>query len=550
MLNLGGMRLAAGLAAAVLAATTVIAGPAVAQEPAPAPAVAGTTESTQAVLDLDVGSILDLELVAERATADVTDAPSALSTITGLAVASAVVPALNAAFPTVTAQQPGGASTDQESLSLGGALAAVDPSLAAAGSVIDGAGVIDGDVLNLGVGAQAEGQESAATGATELVRLAALGGVLDVSGVTSALVQGTAADAASVSRTMHVNALGVLDLGSLFELLGVPLPSLGLADLGTLALSLGVAFPGVPGGSTLPETAQPLLDTLDALRNDPSATVGSLTTPVQGVIASLLGSAPASDTVVEDLPGLPTLVSDLVTQVSDLLSGGLGVLADTSLVRLDAIDLSAAVTAVGRTEGSHADANCALGSVQIGALPPVDLGGVTSAVGQAGPALAQLPFGLGEALELSVCGQPILGGAAPALVESVAMAGEAVEAHAEAAAIHLGVHPGAALQGLAGGTPVASLFGSAGGLGLPELPAIAGVVDLDALLGGGNVLAEGLTLDVGRVTARATYQAVPVAVPPASLPSTGSSSTLPLLAALVLLPLALVGRRFLRERAA
>jgi hypothetical protein len=301
---------------------------------------------------------------------------------------------------------------------------------------------------------------------------------------------------------------------------------------------------GLPAGATLASHGQPLLDTLDALQTDPTATVGSLTVPVQDVITALLGSAPPGDTRVEELPDLPTLVADLAARITALVSGILGDLAATPLVRLDAIGLSAVATAVGSVEGSSADTSCGLGSIQVGALPPIDLSAVTAAVGQVGSALQQLPFALGGAVDLSVCGQPILGGSAPAPVETVGMAGDAVESRAEAAAIHLGIRPGAALQGLAGGTPIASMFGAAGGLGLPELPAIDGLVDLDGLTGGGDVLAEGLTLDVGRVAARATYQAVVVAppAPAGSLPRTGTSPLLPLIA-VVLLPLALIGRR-------
>ena len=237
-------RRAAASIPVLLVATTLVAGPASAQEPAAAPTVAGTTESTQAVLDLDLGSVLDLELLSERAQADVTNASSALSTITGLSVASSVVPALNVALAQVTAQQPGGEPSAHQSFSVGGTLGSLAPGLAALGSVVDGAGVVDGDLLDLNVGALAEQVRSAASGASQLARLQVLGGVLDASAVHTGVLQGSGADSAAVSRSMSIDALGILDLGSLFELLGVPLTSLSLDDLGTLASSLGLPVDG------------------------------------------------------------------------------------------------------------------------------------------------------------------------------------------------------------------------------------------------------------------------------------------------------------------
>src|SRR5688572_25008866 len=100
-------RVAASVVLVVLG-TALVTTPASAQEQATTQTVAGTTESTQAVLDLDLGSVLDLELLSERALADVANTSNALSTITGLSVASTVVPALNLALAQVTAQQPGG----------------------------------------------------------------------------------------------------------------------------------------------------------------------------------------------------------------------------------------------------------------------------------------------------------------------------------------------------------------------------------------------------------------------------------------------------------
>ena len=342
--------------------------------------------------------------------------------------------------------------------------------------------------------------------------------MLNASAVHTGVLQGSNTDTASVARSMHIDALGILSLGSLFELLGIPLTSLSLDDLGTLASSLGVVVEGLPGGSTLAGFTAPLLDTLGALLGDQAATVGSLTAPVQGVLTTLIGSTPASDTEVGELP-VPTLLSDLVTQITDLLTGLLGDLSGMPLIQLNAIDLSAAASAVGTLEGSSADAGCTLGSVQIGALPAIDLSAVTTAIGQVGTVLDQLPFGLGDLLELSVCGQSILGAVPQTVVESVAMAGQAVEARSSASAVHFGIEPGAVLTGLVGGTPLESLFGQAGGLSLPELPAIPGLVDLSPLVGSGNVMAEGMDLDVGRVSARATYQATPVAIPAAPTPA-------------------------------
>jgi LPXTG-motif cell wall-anchored protein len=553
----------------------------------------GTTQSNQTVLDLGLGNLLNLNLLSDTGQAVTQDVTKALASIAGLKLSSNLIPALNVSVPTnpVVAQLPGGAAASKDQVSLGGSLTGLlkgVPLLSGLGTTIDQSGLVTGGVLPIDVQAALATLSSTVGGNAKLLSsLGLLDGLASINSLTSNLTQGSTTDSASVSRVLHVDTLGVLNLGGLLALLtNGNLLSLPLGVLSTLLSSLGVPVPDVAGlaKGDLTSLVTGLTATLTNLTaNSP---VASLTAPVVGLLTTLLGGALPAVATTGGLPNLAGLISTVQTTLTNLLSSVLGNLANTPLLKLNALNISAATNAVADVASSVASSSCGLGSIQIANLPAISLSAVNDVLATVAKlvntVVSALPLGLNKLLQLSICGQTILGDPlTTGSTKNISTSNGVVTATASTSALSIGVHPEALLGAISGGgsplgTLLSGLFGAPAAapvvnqsaalpadgtavlisartpvqaanalptalpVAIPSLDALnLQALALDKLLGGvTNVLGQGLNLDVGKVTATSTHtvlaqppavvQAPPAAIPEApvqKLALTGNDST-------------------------
>ena len=534
----------------------------------------GTTQSNQTVLDLGLGNLLNLNLLSDTGQAVTQDVTKALASIAGLKLSSNLIPALNVSVPTnpVVAQLPGGAAASKDQVSLGGSLTGLLkglPLLSGLGATIDQSGLVTGGVLPIDVQAALATLSSTVGGNAKLLSsLGLLDGLASINSLTSNLTQGSTTDSASVSRVLHVDTLGVLNLGGLLALLtNGNLLSLPLGVLSTLLSSLGVPVPDVAGlaKGDLTSLVTGLTATLTNLTaNSPVAT---LTAPVVGLLTTLLGGALPAVATTGGLPNLAGLISTVQTTLTNLLSSVLGNLANTPLLKLNALNISAATNAVADVASSVASSSCGLGSIQIANLPAISLSAVNDVLATVAKlvntVVSALPLGLNKLLQLSICGQTILGDPlTTGSTKNISTSNGVVTATASTSALSIGVHPEALLGAISGGgsplgTLLSGLFGAAAvnqsaampadgtavlisartpvqaanalptalPVAIPSLDALnLQALALDKLLGGvTNVLGQGVNLDVGKVTATSTHTvlAQPPAVvqtPPAAIP--------------------------------
>lgn len=547
----------------------------------------GTTNSNQSVLSLQLGDLLGVNLLSDTGQAVTQNTTKALASIAGLQLTSKVIPALNVSVPSnpVVAQLPGGAAAASNQLSLGASLSGLLkglPLLAGLGSVIDQSGLVSGGVLPLDVNAALANLTSNANGTARLLSsLGLLGGLASVSSLTSNLAQGSTTNAASVNRTLHVDAIGILNLGSLLGLLtGGNLLNLPLGLLTSLISGLGLPLPaiaGLPVGN-LTSLVTGLVTTLTDLLNT-ATPLATLTAPVVGLLNTILAGTPLTSTnsLTGGIPGVTDLISTVLSTLTGLLNSVFGLLGNTPLLTLKALNLSAATSAVADVASSVASATCSLGSIQVGLLPAISLDAVNGVLGTVTQLINgivnALPLGLNNLLQLSVCGHAILGNPlTTGSTHNVSQANGVVTSTAGTSAIGLGVHPEALLGAITGGgNPLSGLLGGLLGSSntAAAMPALSRMnsqaAGLDTLLGGvTSVLSHGVSLDIGKVTAESTHtvlpQGTPTVIPPAAAPpaaiipprvtklaTTGGESTPFALGATVLLLLALTGRVLVRR---
>ena len=546
----------------------------------------GVTQSNQTVLGLNLGKLLGVNLLSDTGTAVTETTTKALASIGGLQLTS-TLKALNLSVPSnpVAAQLPGGPASASNQLSLGetvtGVLKGV-PALSGLGSAIDNSGLVSGGVLPLNVQAALATLTSSAGGSAQLIHsLGLVDGLASLESLTSSLNQGSTTDAASVNRTLHVDALSFLNLGSLLSLLtNGNLLNLPLSVLSSLLSSLGIPLPSMAGlgAGDLSTLVSGILATVTSLLNN--TPLASLTAPVTTLLTSLLHNvaptAASSTGTTGGLPDVTGLLTGAQATLTGLLNSVLGTLGNTPLLKINALDVSAATKAVGDTAGSVASATCTLGSVQIAGLPALSLGGVNGVLSTLASTVntivSALPLGLGNLLQLSICGQTFLGSPlSTGSVHKVSTANGVVTASAATSALSLGVHPEALLGAITGGTGLLGSLNVGNGLlsgltsSLPVLGSLdsgalglGSLLDLNGLVGGvTSILTNGISLDLGKVTAVSSHTVVAQGTPatPAStdsassaLPRTGGHSTPFLLAAVVLLLLALTAR-VVRRRA-
>jgi hypothetical protein len=403
------VRTVSAAAAAALLAAAVIAGtgPAGAQA-----AGAGTSLSTTKVLTAQVGekgSILDLGLVTDEAQSSTDTAvgtPGAFARLTLVKAASTIVPGnpiTNTTFGVYEAKNTGPTSTP---IPTAAAFPTVAPILS--GSVVPG-------VLNatLDKGVAASGLN------TELANVNAVGGLVSVASVKSALTSSAAGDNAAGQRSASITNVTVLDLGAFLQGLGIQLPNLTVGQLAALVDQLG-ATTGLPlpSGQT---TFTGAVTSLNAAIDDLQASIASVTTasPVTSVTGAI---DPATATLLGTISGvspLPTastpdiataidlvnqVIDDLQAQVNALLSEGLKALDNLALLRLEDVEVGVNAKAVSDPKASVAAVTGKIGKISVGnvSFAGVDLTAtadqLSTTVGSVNTKLSQVLGGINAGL--------------------------------------------------------------------------------------------------------------------------------------------------------
>lgn len=388
----------------------------------------GTTTGELTLLGLDAGDLLTLDLLTDAGSANVDEASGprrAAAQIAALAVESAatgvsqVLPLLQVESTGEPAQDSQGVTPIQNPI-LSGAIAPLELS-----ALVDEGGATS--LLSAG-----------------LADLDVLSGVLSLAGSSVDLGSTALAGDAAGSRGVAVDALTVLDLEALLELLGIPLADLsldtllglldGLGLLGQLEAVLGPLGVDIDGLSlaqvttVLDTTLDTALDTVDDLLVGVDALEGvltdltsgiaqpvcDLTQPVLDLLGGLLGGDTGSSTsicsgVVTDVQGtistvtaqLGTLTDQLealLDQVLAVLDAPLDLLSGQALLSLDGLDVSVLTKATDDVATSSADVTGNLGALQVGELPALGALDLTAPTDQLNGLLAQAETLIGDVL--------------------------------------------------------------------------------------------------------------------------------------------------------
>lgn len=502
----------------------------------------GSTAGTLTVLGLDAGSLVSLDLLADRGDANTNPAVGAAKASAELAALLVESPALGVSqtVPVVSTSSTGEKTSASQ---------AVTP---VANPVVSGSLL----PIDLSAAVDANGAVSSLSGG--LADLDVLGGILSLAGTDLGLGSTAATDNANGVRGLSVDAVSVLDLEALLAGLGIPLTDLPLDTVLGLVESLGL-LPTL--ASTLETLGLPALApedlSVEAIAGliaeagvieaaaDAIATGGEelCTNEIIGTVGGVLG-LPAESTcetivteveaVVDTIPAIDTLLGDTLQAVLDILDGA-------ALVSLDGITVNVVTKATDQVATSVADVTAQLEGLTVGplAIPAVDL---TATAAELNAVLGQVESTLGG----------ILGGIDPSLADlvdiglleentSVTQSNGAIVSDAAFTALRVDVLPNVAellalIEGLAGVESIGDLL-AAEGVDVPagpldELTALLDNVPTSGLEVDGGVLplSEGVGVRVGSLSQRSTFAAVATpANPVPALPNTGSNDGLMLL---------------------
>lgn len=520
----------------------------------------GSTAGNLTVLGLDAGSLLSLDLLADRGDANTNPAigePKAAAELAALIVESAAT-GVSQTVPVVSTSSTGEKTTASQSVT-----PVSNP-------------VVNGSILPVDLNALVDSNGAVSNLTGGLADLSVLSGILSVTGTELGLGSTAATDNANGLRGLSVDAVSVLDLEALLAGLGIPLTDLpldtvlGLVDSLGLLPALADAFETLGLDPILPEdlSVDALLDAVqDAgiLQEAASAVTENAedlcTNEIIGTVGGVLG-LPAETTcedvvaevttVVEAIPAIDSLLGDTLDAVLDILDGA-------ALLSLDGIDVSVVTKATDQVATSAADVTAVLNGLTVGplAIPSVDL---TSTAAQLTGVITEVEATLGS----------ILGGIDPRLADlidigvleentSVTQSSGAVIADAAFTALRVDVLPNLAelqalIAGLAQQESIGDLLVGAGfdvpAGPLDELTALLDNVPTTGLVpadGGVLPLSEGVGIRVGSLSQRSTFAAVATpANPVPALPNTGSNDSLMLLIGGAALVGAMGARRWVR----
>ncbi len=510
--------LAAGTAFGLLGAVSTVG-----LADAAAPGV-GTSQASTTVLSVQLGDLLGLRVLGDdaRATIDhqVAD-PSAFSKLVGVEVTSKVLPALNLSVPptSLESRTPGGqpiVSITDLNIASGITGVAVPASIAGGSITASLTSSLDALAARSGINAS-------------VTNLNVVGGLLNVSEVTSNLGSGAATQVADGTRTVKVGAVNVLDLGALLNGLGLAISDLPVSTINGLLTSLNVPVAGVPTGMNLSDYVAALnqaIDEVQATVDTQSNTVtGTVDSSVGGLLTSLSLPVPQSGAAVATVQ---QTINTLQATLGGVIDTALKALDDLTLVKLGGAEVGVITKATDNVKTSVADVVASVGPISIGAvtIPGVNLadaatqinglvsqvnGTLSSVLGTVSPDLANL-------VSISVLDQ----------VESVTQDHGYTRARAGITALSASVTPPANLSAIVntikGATGAGDVLGSLG----QTVPQLSTAMDtLNGVLGTAvNALSSGAVVKVAEVQAASDFAPGSIATPATELPRTGGSTPL------------------------
>lgn len=531
----------------------------------------GTATVSSTLLQIDVGAgggVLHVRLLGDDGSSTIDPAngdPMASTSISPLSVSSQTVPGLNVEVPGATSTSSG--AEDRQSLS---------PQLP---SVPAFAGSLAANLVSV-VDATA-GAHSGLDAVLSDVSVA--GGLLSVPSASALLGTTAASGAATATRGISIPSIEVLNLGAVLDAAGLALEDLPLATVLDLLAGLGIELPDVAD-------PQAVVDALDDAIESVQGLTGELTTEICNEVDALLGTVGGLagvdattdeitdaldetvdadvddivDDVVNDVPlltkELPVscdavtgtvdqLIDDLQVTLADLLGTLLATLDDTALLSVEGIEIGLVADAKSTVESSVADVTGTIGSVKVGALEVPGISGldltlaadVLNAAGQTVSDAVGSVLGLVNAELADMVDVDVL-----AISESVAQDGDYAEAMASVTALAATIDPSALLSAAAvdPASTVGSLMAQVG-YAAPALSPVMG--ELEAALGGLDLLAAPTTITVGQLSSSSAFRPVAATVPGTSgeLPRTGTNAAVPAMAAVLVAGVALGIRRFI-----
>ena len=505
---------------------------------------AGRADVGATLLSVDVGDgALSVRVLDDVIAAATGDAPGASTSLSPLHVSSSLVPGLAVDVPPVTTSSTGAEDKKDVSPALPSSPAFAGSLHAVLSSVVDAAGARSGLDATLSDLSLAGGLASLPSGTVSALGDAATGN-------------------ASASRTISIPSIEVLNLAAVLDAVGAPLANLPVDDLLALLGGLGIDVPDLSD----PAAAVAELDeAIDYLQTQTGTLTSAICQQVDGLLGGLGGLTGTSGvgetvgTVVDEVAGgtpigevvdgvlggllgagvgtkaLPVscssvtgtvndLIDDLQAIVADVLSTALSLLADTSLLSVEGVEVGMVARSAETLEGSLADVTGTIGSVTVGNLevPGVsglDLTAATGVLAAAGDAvtaavadvLSLVDANLADLVDVDVLD----------IVEDVAHADGVTNAVASVTALKATINPVGLLSGAALEGTVGSVLTQLGG----TVPAIAPVVgQLEAALGGIELLGSASSITVGQLSSTSQYSAS-AAQAPTPGPGTPSSPT-------------------------
>lgn len=340
----------------------------------------GTSDVTTTIVGVALGtdgSVLGVELLGDNARSTIdpaVSAPSAFSKLTAVDVSSKAVAALNKTSGAVESKQPGG----DDSVTTG----SVDLSEPVTGvSIPDSvlSGTLGAASLSSAV---ANGSATSALDAA-LTNAAIAGGLATVQGVSSKVATTAGPTQSTGARTVKIDQVVVLDLGSLLAGLKISLADLPLDVLVGLLEELGVSIEGFDAVSEINATVDALQVQLDELVTAGSAlpvgeTVETIVDTVNSTPLGTIISAPTED-AIEALPDPAAMVDELIDQVqgaiTEIVEDVLAALDSVALLEVTGLEVGVNTKAADTVQNSAAGVTAKIGGLKVGgtAIQGIDI---------------------------------------------------------------------------------------------------------------------------------------------------------------------------------
>lgn len=511
----------------------------------------GSTVGSLEVLSLDVGDLLDLDVLTDFAAAntdpDVSDAGAAAA-LKALAISAPALlddPLEIGVLDVASSGEEQTASSD--GVDIPGDTPVVGGSLlpAALSAVLADAGA--GSTTKAGIGA-----------------LDILGGIAGLDTTELGIAANSLTEQADGSRALQIKNLAVLDLGDLLAGLGIPLDLLSIDTILALIDGLGITDQltsaleglGLPVGTLDTLDQDSILGLVDQVGDlqtlvaeDPALLCEEINGPLADVAGSILGAAnpdvalTTCEELVSAVTSLP-IVADLLGETLDTI---LGLLNDTALLELTALDVSIVTAATDSLETSVADITATIGGLTVAGLdlPATDLAAaIETAKAQLDGLLATISPLLGGLglLDIGVLEQDA----------GVSEDGDAIVSEATFTGLRVDVAglTDGVLGGVLAGLPIENSIGDLIG-DVPANP-VTDLLGLDS--SALSALGDGLSLQVASLGQTSTFTevlnntATPAAPASPELPRTGSNDALMLALAAIAAGGALGIRRVVRTK--